>query len=124
MIGIGLNVNNSLESAPPEVAARATSLCELAGATFDRTSVLLSLVENLRQAMRASAAEPHAFGRQFQELCLQVGHELTIDVGVRCVTGRCAGIAPDGALLLETENDLQRFYSGVLRHSPLPSGEG
>ena len=37
-----------------------------------------------------------------------------IDIGSRA-SGRCAGIAPDGALLLETQEGLERFYSGVLR---------
>ncbi len=31
VVGIGINVNNSLAGAPAEVATRATSLCELAG---------------------------------------------------------------------------------------------
>ncbi len=115
VLGIGLNVNNSLIDAPDEVRARAASLCELTGTMLDRTELLTSLLRNIELAVRSSAADPQAYGRRFQDLCLQVGHELTIEVGGSRTTGRCAGIAPDGALLLESNGCFERFYSGVLR---------
>jgi BirA family biotin operon repressor/biotin-[acetyl-CoA-carboxylase] ligase len=115
VVGIGINVNNSLEAAPSEVRNRATSLCELAGRTFERTALVADLLENLRSAMRQLSAEPAEFGRRFNELSLQISRELTVDVGGRQTTGRCAGIAPDGALLLELSGEIRRFYSGVLR---------
>jgi BirA family transcriptional regulator, biotin operon repressor / biotin---[acetyl-CoA-carboxylase] ligase len=116
VVGIGLNVNNALASAPPEVAGRATSLCELAGRTFDRTAVLGELLRKLQQAMQAAATDPDAFGGQFQNLCLQVGRPLTIEAAGRRTTGVCAGIAPDGALLIETATGIEAIYSGVLVH--------
>ena len=116
VVGIGLNVNNALVGAPPEVVARATSLCELAGQPFDRTDVLCQLLKNLQRSMQASSANSEAFGRQFQDLCLQAGQVLTIEAAGRRTTGTCAGIAPDGALLLDSHAGMQRFYSGVLLH--------
>ncbi len=115
IVGIGLNVNNTLHGAPDDVRARATSLCELSGRTFDRTALLLELLRNLEAAVRESATEGEKFGRRFQSLCMQLGQELTIEVGGRLSVGRCAGIAADGALLLETADGWQKFYSGVLR---------
>ena len=115
IVGIGLNVNNRLDGAPDDVRVRATSLCELTGQTLDRTSLLLDLVGNVERAVRDSAVAPATFGLRFQQLCLQVGRELTIEAGSQRTTGRCAGIGPDGALLLETDGGWQKFYSGVLR---------
>ncbi|MBI3838041.1 MAG: biotin--[acetyl-CoA-carboxylase] ligase [Planctomycetia bacterium] len=115
IVGIGLNVNNTLHGAPGDVRARAVSLCELSGRTFDRTTLLLELLRNLEAAVRESAAAPEEFGSRFQDLCLQIGQELTIEVGGQCSVGRCAGIAADGALLLETLRGREKFYSGVLR---------
>lgn len=115
VIGVGLNVNNSLAAAPDDVRARATSLIELAGHAFDRTVVLLDLLTQLRTTLVEHVATPEHFGRRYNELCLQHGRTLTIDVAGRQTTGACAGIAPDGALLLETADGSQRFYSGVLR---------
>jgi BirA family transcriptional regulator, biotin operon repressor / biotin---[acetyl-CoA-carboxylase] ligase len=118
IVGIGLNVNSTLAAAPVDVRRRATSLRELADRTFDRTAVLLNLLKQLEGALRAASAAPAQFGRRFDELCLQLGHDLTVEVGGESTTGRCAGIAPDGALLLDTSNGRQRFYSGVLRKEP------
>ncbi len=114
VVGIGLNVNNTLDTAPDDVRARATSLCELAGRAFDRTALLVDLLANLEAAVRDSAAAPEAFGARFGQLCLQTGQALTIEAGSRRTSGRCAGIAPDGALLLETPDGFQKFYSGTL----------
>lgn len=117
VVGIGLNVNNSLAGAPDEVRRRAASLCELAGRNFDRTALVAALLGELRGAFVEIAASPEEFGRHFAEQCLQIGRELTVDVAGRRTTGTCAGIAPDGALLLETSTGFQKFYSGVLVHS-------
>jgi biotin-(acetyl-CoA carboxylase) ligase len=49
---------------------------------------------------------------------LQRGRELTLQRGSHAITGRCQGIAADGALLLETPAGTESFYSGVLVGSP------
>jgi BirA family biotin operon repressor/biotin-[acetyl-CoA-carboxylase] ligase len=116
IVGIGLNVNNPLAAAPEDVRGRATSLCEVVGHALDRTAVLLSLLENLEAAVRQSSTQPELIGRRFNELCLQHGRLLTIETGGQRTTGTCMGIAPDGALLLETAQGWQKFYSGVLIH--------
>jgi BirA family biotin operon repressor/biotin-[acetyl-CoA-carboxylase] ligase len=115
VVGIGLNVNNSLAEAPDDVRARAASLCELAGRPFDRTELLLTLLDRLQAAVRESAAAPEVFGQRFDELCLQAGQTLTVEAGSQRTTGICAGIAADGALLLDTPGGTRKIYSGVLR---------
>jgi BirA family biotin operon repressor/biotin-[acetyl-CoA-carboxylase] ligase len=115
VVGIGINVNNSIVAAPEELRGRATSLIDLTGRPSDRTELLAAVLANIEDAVRRSAADAEAFGRRFHELCLQVGHELTIEVGGRRSRGRCAGIGTDGALILETTDGRQKFYSGVLR---------
>lgn len=115
ILGIGLNVNNVFVEAPAEVQSRAVSLVELAGRPMDRTDVLLTLLDEIRGSLSRLAVEPDAFGLRFDEACLQVGHDLTIENAGQRTTGRCAGIAADGALLLDTFSGRQKFYSGVLR---------
>ncbi len=117
VVGIGINVNNSLADAPSDVQARAVSLADLTGQPIDCTALLLDVTSGLKSALTTAAAAPREFGLRFQQLCLQLGRELTIEVGARRTSGRCAGIAPDGALLLETGDGWQRFYSGVLCHA-------
>lgn len=115
VLGLGLNTNNSLDGAPADVRARAVSLRELTGRTIDHTLLLASFCEHLDRVLRLSADDPPALGRRFQELSLQLGQQLTIDAGTATTTGRCLGIAADGALLLAEDGAVQRCYSGVVR---------
>ncbi len=115
ILGIGLNVNNSLAAAPADVRQRATSMCDLTAMRHDRTAVLLDILAELASAFQQSAAQSDAFGARFHDLCLQVGQPLVIETGAGPIAGHCLGIAPDGALLLETARGCEKFYSGVLR---------
>ena len=78
--------------------------------------MLLEILAELASVFQQSAAQPDAFGARFHDLCLQVGQPLVIEAGGQPVSGHCLGIAPDGALLLETARGREKFYSGVLRH--------
>lgn len=115
VVGVGINVNNRLAAAPDEVRSRATSLCDLTARQFDRTDLLADLLGTMHAALGELAAGPETYGARFSELCLQAGRTLCVESGGRRTTGRCAGIATDGALLLETDAGLKRLYSGVLR---------
>jgi BirA family biotin operon repressor/biotin-[acetyl-CoA-carboxylase] ligase len=114
VLGVGLNVNNSVSAAPAELRDRATSLCELTGQRHDRTELVIELIEQVERALRQLAAAPDEMGARFDRLCLQTGRQITVDQGGQRTTGRCAGIAPDGALLLETFAGRQTIYAGVL----------
>jgi BirA family biotin operon repressor/biotin-[acetyl-CoA-carboxylase] ligase len=115
VIGIGLNTNNSLATAPPDVRELAVALCDLTGGLHERSQLLIDLINQLRNELAALAEEPDAIGQQADEFCLQRGDWLTIDTGQETVEGRCFGIEADGALLLETATGPRKFYAGVLR---------
>jgi BirA family biotin operon repressor/biotin-[acetyl-CoA-carboxylase] ligase len=115
VVGIGLNMNNSLAQAPQALRNKATTLLELTGTRHDRTHVLLAVLGKLAGGLRQLASAPEHLATRANALCLQHGHVLRIHSGRRCVRGRCAGIASDGALVLETCEGPQKFYSGVLR---------
>lgn len=116
VVGVGLNTNNTLVDAPAEVARAATTLRELTGECHDRTAVLLGVLAQLTKWLGELASAPERVAARCNSLCLQHGQPVTIHVGERAITGNCVGIAPDGALLLETPTGKQAFYSGVLRH--------
>lgn len=115
VLGVGLNTNNRFEGAPPEVSARAVSMCELSGAPVDHTALLVDFLAALERVMRLSAAGSPELGRRFDELCLQNGSRLTLEVGSERITGYCEGIAADGALCLATPQGSRRYYCGSIR---------
>ena len=63
IVGIGINANNTLDSAPDEVRQRATTLRDLTGRMLDRTDLLLSVLGNLKCCVQSVAADPPSFGR-------------------------------------------------------------
>ena len=118
VVGIGLNTNNSLGDAPPELHPTATTLLELTGKRHDHTTLLIALLGHLADLLRQLASAPEEVAARADAACLQHGQELWIESGNRSTRGICAGIAPDGALLLDTPDGRKRFYSGVLRMRP------
>ncbi len=118
IIGIGLNTNNTIDDAPPELRPAAVTLRDLTGARHDPTSILVTLLQHLERWLRQLADSPTAVAARADACCLQHGQMLAVDRGTQRVVGQCAGIAPDGALLLETDSGPQSVYSGVVRAQP------
>jgi len=114
VIGIGLNVNNTADTAPKELRRRIATLRDLTGREHDRTAVLIAVLRNLADALHTLADAPEQLAAEADRLCLQRGRVLRLFLGRKTVEGRCGGIAPDGALLLDTPRGCRTFYSGTL----------
>ena len=115
VIGIGLNVNNSFASAPPELQTIATSLRDESGAEFDRAKLLSDVVRQLEVNLRQLAVNDASLPDRWKNLCVLRDRTVSLDNGQRQVTGLCLGIAADGALRLQTASGEQRMYGGTVR---------
>jgi len=114
VIGVGLNVNNSLVSAPSEIRERATSLCDCAGEHFNVTELLLGFLASLSHHLTAlGKGDPH-LGAKWRSLCVLSGRQVAIKFGGREITGRCEGIDDEGALLIETGSRRERLFGGTV----------
>ena len=122
VVGIGLNANNSAADAPAELSRAVTTLRDLTGRAHDRTAVLVTLMKHLEAVVQRLSAEPDAVTARADGLCLQHGQTLSVRQGGRTIIGRCAGIAFDGALRLDTPQGRQSIHSGVILGFP-PSRE-
>ncbi len=118
VVGVGVNTNNSLSEAPPQLMQSATTLFELTGTRHDHAEMVVSILARLEELLRSVTDCPDAVGRRANALCLQHRHLLTVELGGRSLSGCCAGIDVDGALLLDTPAGRQKVYSGTLRPSP------
>ncbi len=114
VLGLGVNTNNSLTDAPSELQATAITLRDLTGETIDPTDFLIDLLGRLEVCLHQMETEPAQVGRRADALCLQHGTQLALQHGREVIRGRCEGIAPDGALLLQTPEGQRAFYSGEL----------
>jgi BirA family biotin operon repressor/biotin-[acetyl-CoA-carboxylase] ligase len=115
ILGVGVNTNSALADAPNELRESIATLHWLSGRLVDHGELLVAFLDAFAVALGMLAESPAQLGRHFNELCLQHAQTLTVRYGVERTTGRCAGIAADGALLLDTEQGRRAFYSGTLR---------
>lgn len=114
VIGVGLNVNNSFEAAPPELRPLATSMRDETGIESDRLDVLVRLMKQLDDDLRGLASGGDSLAQRWRSLCVLRDRTVSLDVGPQRVTGLCLGIADDGALRLQTSSGEQRHFGGVV----------
>jgi biotin-(acetyl-CoA carboxylase) ligase len=114
ILGLGCNVNNSVAAAPQEVASIVASLVDELGGPLDRTEFLSNLLSAVDASLVRLADQREALAALADELCLQRGRMLHVQVGEERVSGICTGIAADGALRLDTPTGPRTVYSGVV----------
>lgn len=115
VVGIGINLNNSLDSAPAEVRETAVSFIDVCGRVLSPTEALIRVVRHLRDCMEQLAEDAEGLLQRWEERSLFSGSLVLLDLGSRRVAGMCRGVDIDGALVLQTEHGLERFFSGVVR---------
>ncbi len=113
VIGIGLNINNSMsQHAPSDLAAPAISLIDLIGTSSCLTDVLLSLLGHLNDIYRQLDAKTADIPALWNPRCMLNGSEVDFVQGNQRYQGTCHGVQADGALLLEIDDEIRPFYSG------------
>ncbi len=114
VVGIGINVNNSLAGAPAELRRSATSLTDCTGLDHDRSDVLILVVQQLQLELARLARGDASLAERWRRLCHLRGKQVELLAGERRYAGRCGGIGPDGGLILETDAGSTSFFGGVI----------
>jgi BirA family biotin operon repressor/biotin-[acetyl-CoA-carboxylase] ligase len=114
VLGVGVNVNNSVAGAPGPLADTATSLLDVTGYAFDLTVVLVHTLRKIADELAALAHADSALAHRWTVLCMLTGRQVRVEVGRRVTTGTCQGIDESGALQIETAHGLQHCRSGVV----------
>jgi BirA family biotin operon repressor/biotin-[acetyl-CoA-carboxylase] ligase len=117
VVGVGINVNNSWRDAPPEFGSEGTAICDVTDSRHSLVDVLRAfLCAFERRLIQLASGEPQLY-QTWQRRSWLTGQNVTVDVAGRSMTGRCLGIAGDGALLVQTGIAIERIYSGSVRSS-------
>ena len=109
IVGIGINVNWRRAEMSPEIAARATSLCDVAGVEIDRGVLLGRLLDELDAELLALVRGNSPLARLRAASWLD-GRPVRVTAEDDEVDGVVAGIGDDGALVVETDGG-RRFVS-------------
>lgn len=114
LIGIGINVNNSLRGAPAEVAQRATSLFDLHGQSLELTTLLIELLQRLDFRIGQLSTQPRLALSEANRHHMLTGRTVTLQLADQKVTGTCIGIDDEGQLVLQSDTQLHRCSSGIV----------
>jgi BirA family biotin operon repressor/biotin-[acetyl-CoA-carboxylase] ligase len=115
VIGVGLNVNNSFAAAPPELQTLATSIRDESGRDHAPLPVLAQFLRQLDEDLRQLTIDTASLAERWQTNCVLRDRTVSLDLSQQLLTGRCLGIADDGALRLQTSTGEQRLYGGIVR---------
>ena len=117
VMGVGINVNNSVAEAPADLQAAAQAMIDLDGRHRDLTEVLLAVLDRFDLRWRQLLYENFGpLAAAYNERCLLVGKTVTVLSGSRTVIGRCQGIDADGSLTLWTEHGPLNLVAGHVQH--------
>ena len=121
IIGVGINVLNSLTDAPDELRSIATSLVDETDAEAECSpgDVLLRVLQRLEIELQRLAAGSLDLATRWQARCVLTGHAVSLEAGGRRVTGVCRGIDGSGAILLEADGEVRPWFGGIVRRVEL-----
>lgn len=114
VVGVGVNTNCRLADAPTELHERVATMFDLTGKFQDHTSLLVDWLRGWENWIRLLSSRGEVIGSRADAMCLQRGRTLQIRLGTELHRGRCLGIAPGGALRLETSAGIREFHSGTI----------
>ncbi|HEU4345813.1 MAG TPA: biotin--[acetyl-CoA-carboxylase] ligase [Candidatus Binatia bacterium] len=120
ILGIGINLNFPLESMPPGIRERATSLLALRRQSVNREAFLRRLIQDLDRCY--GTLEDCGFGAiapRWQSRFGLKGKRVRVEILEEVFFGTVTGIDPQGALILRGEDGkLQRVIAGDVIPSP------
>lgn len=114
VLGVGVNVNNSIDQAPTDLRDTAIALCDVVHGNVEFIALLVRLLDRIAVRLRSFETSSDLLCRDWHDRCLLTGQTVSIDNGSRQIVGRCQGIDSDGALLVESADGHQRCVSGVV----------
>ena len=114
VVGIGINVNNSLVATAADFRTSATSLYDATGQLFDLSDTLIATVNQLNASIRLLSDRPREFFAKLNRFSQLNGRDVEIDDGTRTITGRCLGVDEDGRLLLDQGGAHARVIAGTV----------
>lgn len=127
VVGVGINVNNSLRDQTSEVGGQesevtsqelppgAIALVDLDGLARELTDVLLAVLDRLDLRLRdLTGGGFAAVAGEYRQRCFLTGRTLSATAGSEQVAGRCRGIDDRGSLVLATALGLRTLIAGSI----------
>lgn len=119
VIGMGINVNVNQEDFPLELQAIATSLSMITGQEVSRLTLLNAILEELEEVYNDVIQNGFMpMLAEWRNLSITLGQKVNVIGSGREFSGTAIDIDQDGALLVQTENCLERVLAGDVSIRP------
>ncbi len=115
VIGVGVNVLNSLQAAPEDVRVLATSIVDETGDEFSPGEFLIPLLGALSGQLKKIADGQLDLPSRWAKQCVLTGRKISLESGDHLIEGRCFGVDSTGAILIETGGATRPWFGGVAR---------
>lgn len=114
IVGIGINLNNSLGGAPAELRSSATSCFDLTGDSEDLMSALVDVLVKLEAAF-AELGTDHASTLAELNACnFLEGRRIEVSTEATSIAGTVRSIGADGTLQLQTATGIESINAGTV----------
>ena len=120
VIGTGINVNIAADEIPPELKEIATSILVEKGAPVSRLDLLIRVLECLEElylAVKESGFE--AVLTAWRRESITLGRMVNVIAPDKSYQGKAINIDSDGALLVETDQGVERVLAGDVSIRPV-----
>lgn len=116
VIGIGINVNQKIESFPEDIQSRVTSLSIEKNGNIDMIKLIQNIIESFEE--KFDLYLEHGFPKvktTWEKYGFRINEQLEIKTSRETWLGKFLGIAEDGALLAERESGVtEKIYSAEI----------
>jgi BirA family biotin operon repressor/biotin-[acetyl-CoA-carboxylase] ligase len=117
VVGIGINVNSTLEQLPSEIRGSAGTLKELASEEIDMKDLFRNLICFLDMLyLQFLSGDISTILDGWSERSSTIGKQVKVRSGSNIIEGKALGLDQSGAILLSTEKSLQRVDVGDVEH--------
>ncbi len=114
VLGIGLNVNQ--QSFSSAVSNKATSLSIFTGKNFDRDELLFAILTKFSLVYGALYKRDfYSIMKKWRERSIMPGRRITVSLAGKTIEGICDDVADDGALVVRTDNGIEKFTAGEVK---------
>lgn len=115
IIGIGLNVNQSLNDFPEEVSDKVTSLKAVTNKEWNKIELLQEIIRKFEEKFDAYLEQGFPdIKTTWEKYGFRMNEKLLIKTSKETWEGKFLGISEDGALLAEREGETKKVYSAEI----------
>jgi BirA family biotin operon repressor/biotin-[acetyl-CoA-carboxylase] ligase len=115
IVGIGVNVNNSLRARLDDEIAIGIALCDVTAQPHNLQNVLIGILQAFATRIAQLRNDDPCLVKEWRRLDQLAGKQLVLDSGGERIEGTGTNIAEDGALVVSTATGQKQIYSGSVR---------